>query len=59
LCILQKVAKLGKEAGNSMKAVLQALEYLAKVVVQDALDLAEAYPANKVHAFLLADDCFR
>ena len=53
------MANLGKEAGNSMKAVLQALEYLAKVVVQDALDLAEAYPANKVHAFLLADDCFR
>lgn len=42
-----------------MKAVPAALEYLAKVAVQDALELAEAYPANRVHAFLLEDHRFQ
>ena len=49
----QKVQSMGSAAGNSMRAVPEALQYLAKVVVQDALERAEKAPENRVHAFLL------
>ena len=40
MCDVQKVQSMGSAAGNSMKAVPAALQYLAKVVVQDALERA-------------------
>ena len=44
---------------NSMKSVPAALDYLALVVVQDALEDAERYPENPVHALLLGSPLFR
>ena len=49
---------MGQAAGNSMKSVPAAMEYLAKVVVQDALELAERFPDNPVHALLLEEPAF-
>ncbi|KAK9907516.1 hypothetical protein WJX75_005122 [Coccomyxa subellipsoidea] len=43
---------------NSMKSVPAALDYLALVVVQDALEDAERYPENPVHALLLGSPLF-
>lgn len=54
----QSVKKLGKDVTNSMKSVTLAIEYLAVVVVQDALEDAEQYPENPVHALLLDSPCF-
>lgn len=54
----QTVKNLGKDVTNSMKSVALALEYLAVVVVQDALEDAEEYPENPVHALLLESPCF-
>lgn len=56
---MQRVKELGKEATNSMRSVPQALDYLAVVVVQDALEDAEKYPSNPVHALLLKSPVFR
>lgn len=39
--------------------VARVLRMGATIVVQDALELAEAYPKNPVHALLLEDDKFR
>ncbi|KAK9916158.1 hypothetical protein WJX75_009514 [Coccomyxa subellipsoidea] len=55
----QTVKELGKDATNSMKSVPAALDYLAVVVVQDALEDAERYPDNPVHVLLLASPVFR
>ena len=55
---LQTVKKLGKDVTSSMKSVALAMEYLAVVVVQDALENAELYPQNPVHAMLLDSPCF-
>ncbi len=55
---IQEVRELQGRAGNSMKAIPKVLRYLAEVVVQDALDLAEAFPDNPVHAFLLNNPDF-
>lgn len=55
---LQTVENLGKDATGSMKSVVAALDYLAVVVVQDALEDAEEYPDNQVHALLLDSQCF-
>ena len=49
---------MGQAAGNSMKAVPATMEYLAKVMVQDALELAERCPDNSVHALLLEEPAF-
>lgn len=43
---------------NSMKSIPAALDYLALVVVQDALEDAERYPENPVHALLLGSPLF-
>jgi hypothetical protein len=56
---MQTVKELGKDATNSMKSVPAALDYLAVVVVQDALEDAERYPDNPVHALQLASPVFR
>lgn len=53
------VQALGKEATTSMMSIPFLLDYLARVVVQDALELAEEFPDNPVHALLLEDDEFR
>jgi hypothetical protein len=52
------VKNLGKDVTNSMKSVALAMDYLAVVVVQDALEDAEEYPDNPVHALLLESPCF-
>ena len=41
-----------------MKGMPKVLEYLAVVLVQDALELAEKYPENPVHAHLLDHHLF-
>lgn len=56
---MQRVQTLGKQAGNSMRSLPLALKYLAVVVVQDALEVAEQYPENPVHALLVEDGCFQ
>jgi hypothetical protein len=55
----EQVAELGKDATTSMLGMPQLLDYLGRVVVQDALELAEEFPDNPVHAMLLQDDEFR
>ena len=55
----QAVKKLGKNATTSMKSMPLLLDFLARVVVQDALELAEDFQENPVHAMLLEDDEFR
>lgn len=57
-CHVQTVKDLGKDATNSMRSVPKALAYLAVVVVQDALEDAEDYPENPVHARLLNEPIF-
>ncbi|KAK9901133.1 hypothetical protein WJX75_009650 [Coccomyxa subellipsoidea] len=54
----ETVKSLGKDVTNSMKSVALAMDYLAVVVVQDALEDAEEYPDNPVHALLLESPCF-
>lgn len=54
----QTVKNLGKDVTNSMKSVALGIDYLAVVVVQDALEDAEQYPENPVHALLLESPCF-
>ena len=58
MSILQAVTEMGQDAGNSIKAVPAAMEYLAKVAVQDALELAERSSDNPVHALLLEEPAF-
>ena len=42
-----------------MKAMVQLVPYLALVVIQDALELTEEFPENRVHAYLLKIPEFR
>ena len=42
-----------------MQAFSKAAKFLATVVVQDALELAERYPLDPAHAKLLQDCTFR
>ncbi len=51
--VVQKVAQLASKAGNLMNTLPAALEYLAKMMVEEALKVAEAFPAIAVHAFLV------
>jgi hypothetical protein len=39
--------------------VLESCEYLANVVVQDAMELCDAHPTHPVHALLLGHQRFR
>ena len=48
-----------REANISVRAFPQVLRELAVVAVQDALDLAESFPGNEVHARLLRHPVFR
>lgn len=48
-----QVSALGNEAGPSHHSLVGAVEYLATVVVQDALELAHEFPDNPVHHMLL------
>ena len=43
---------------NSVKSVIKVLKYLAKVVIQDAVEIADEYPENLVHKWLLDDPRF-
>jgi hypothetical protein len=56
-----KVDKMGKAAGPSMRSLVAVLEYLAVVVIQDAIQFAAdgAYRNHPVHAYLFGHDCFR
>lgn len=49
---VDKQAQLGRR-------MVQVLRMGAVVVVQDALELAERYPNNPIHKYLLEDDTFR
>jgi hypothetical protein len=53
------VERMGKRATNSMKSAPKVLRYLAMVVIQDSLELAEKYPAHPVHQTLLQNAAFR
>jgi hypothetical protein len=48
-----------REAANLAKRMVQVLKMGAVVVVQDALELAERFPANPLHAVLLQEPAFR
>lgn len=48
-----------KEAASKAKRMAQVLQMGAVVVVQDALELAEKYPDNPIHAQLLLRPAFR
>jgi hypothetical protein len=53
------VATMGERATNSMRSAPRVLRYLAGVVVQDSLELAEKYPAHPVHQCLMQNAAFR
>ncbi len=55
----QQVQDMGKAAGPSRRSVLESCEYLANVVVQDAMELCDAHPTHPVHALLLGHQRFR
>ncbi len=46
------VKAMGDKARGSHRGVVAVLEYLAKVLVQDALHLARRFPDDPVHALL-------
>ena len=46
------VQEMGRQARGSHRSVVAVLEYLAKVLIQDALVLAASYPEDPVHALL-------
>lgn len=56
-----KVLKMGKEAGPSMRSLVAVLEYLAVVVIQDAVQFAadQRFCNHPVHEFLFGHPCFR
>jgi len=53
-----QVETMGKAAKTSARSVLKALEFLAIVLVPDALELVELYPNHPVHKFLMAKPQF-
>jgi hypothetical protein len=62
LAALEKAVADLKAAGKPsavLENLVKLLRMLAVVAVQDALELAEAYPANPVHSMLLANDRFK
>lgn len=57
---LEKTVRDMRAAANiSVSSVPVVLRSLAMVLVQDALELAEAMPENTVHAMLLEHDTFQ
>ena len=58
VCAQQRVEALGSEATPSMKSMVKLFQYLAVVIVQDALELADLAPNNRVYALLLRDERF-
>lgn len=52
------VKELGLSADPSMQSMVPLLDYLATVVVQDSLELAEEFPENPVHKLLLHEEEF-
>ena len=55
----QEVADLGDAAQPSHLSAPKVVAYLASVVIQDSLDLAERFPDNRLHKHLLCNDEFR
>ena len=55
------ISNMGKAAGPSVRSVVAALEYLAVVVIQDAIQFAAdgAYCNHPVHAYLFRQEGFR
>ena len=56
--LVQKVKDMGAAATTSMISIPKLLHYLAKVLIQDSLVLAEKYPQNPVHEYLLGHPVF-
>jgi hypothetical protein len=54
-----KVLEMGADASPSHRVWPGLLYYLAVVLIQDALEMAEGYPDNPVHAMLLETDAFK
>ena len=54
-----QVAAMGKDAKTSMRSLPQVLQYLAVVLVQDACELARAYPSHPVNILLKQKAAFR
>lgn len=48
-----------RDAASHAKRMVQVLKMGAVVVVQDALELAQRYPDNPLHAVLLEQDAFK
>ena len=55
----QETADMGEAALPSHLSAPKVVAYLASVLVQDSLDLAERFPDNVVHKHLLCNDEFR
>ena len=49
---------MGNRATPSMTSIPKLLRYLAVVLIQDSLVLAEKYPNNPVHQYLLGHPVF-
>lgn len=54
----ERVAEVGAAATGSMVTMPKTLSVLAEVGIQDALELAEEYPNNAMHAILLKSSEF-
>lgn len=55
----EAVRELGRDADPSMQSMVLVLNYLATVLVQDSLELAEEAAENPVHKLLLANAEFK
>jgi len=55
----QDVEKMGAKASNSVRSMPQTLRYLAQVMVQDALELADKYSNNRFHQALIQNSQFQ
>lgn len=54
------ITELGKKASFSMQASPRLLEYVAKIVIQDAVaGMCDKYPEHDVHRLLLTSAVFR
>jgi hypothetical protein len=53
------VEEMGSKASNSVMSMAKVLRYLAKVLVQDALELADVHPANPLYMTLLQNSQFQ
>ena len=55
---MQKVKDMGAAATPSVISIPKLLRYLALVLVQDSLVLADKYPHNPVHEYLVGHPVF-